>query len=94
MRKRGKPKPVVLISVADILKRDLANGLISPAQASETRRQQKEFERNRTKIERRFSGLFVAYAGGQRYVGNSIVEVFSQVRAVDATLLLYLEQIP
>jgi hypothetical protein len=45
-------------------------------------------------IERRFSGLFVAYAGGQRYVGNSIVEVFSQVRAVDATLLLYLEQIP
>jgi hypothetical protein len=86
--------PLALSKLSDVLRRDHASGFITAAQASETRKQQKEFERHRTMIERRFSGLFVAYAGGQRYVGNSIVEVFSQVRAVDATLLLYLEQIP
>jgi hypothetical protein len=93
MRKRGNPRPVVLLSLSDMLKRDLANGLISPAQASETKRQQKEFERHRATIERRFSGRYVAYAGGNRYVGNSVAEVISQVHAVDAALLLYIEQI-
>jgi hypothetical protein len=93
MRIRGKPRPVVLISIADILKRDLANGLISPAQASEQESNKEEFERHRTTNERRFSGRYVAYAGGTRYVGNSVAEVLSQVQAVDATLLVYIEQI-
>jgi hypothetical protein len=93
MRKREKPRPVVLISLADILDRDLANGLISPAQASETRKQQRGFERHRTTNERRYSGRYVAYAGGRRYVGDSVAEVLSQVQAVDATLLVYIEQI-
>jgi hypothetical protein len=94
MRKLRKSRSAALFSLSDMLTRDLANGLISPAQARETRKQQKEFERHRATIERRFSGLYVAYAGGNRYVGNSVVEVISHVHAVDATLLFYIEQIP
>src|ERR1700686_5249077 len=90
-----KPRSsAAFFSLSNILRRDLANGWISPGQASETRQQQKEFERHRATIERRFSGRYVAYAGGKRYVGNSVTEVISQVNAVDAVLLLYIEQVP
>ena len=90
-----KPRSsAALFSLSNILRRDLANGLISPGQGSETRQQQKEFDRHRPMIERSFSGCYVAYAGGKRYVGNSVPEVISQVNAVDAVLLLYIELVP
>ena len=86
--------PLALNTLASVLRRDVADGMVSPTQAREVRRQERLFQVRRRAILRQFRGQIVAYAGGKRYVGTSIADVIEKISAVNPALVFYAEEIP
>ena len=88
-----RPHLPTLITLSEVLKADIADGRVTPAQAREVRKQKRLFDAHRKSIESKHRGKHVAYAGGAKYVGDSIEEIISKIDAVNPKHLFYSEQI-
>ncbi len=86
--------PDVVLAVEAMLRRDVTRHVISANQAKEVRKELRVFQRHRRSIERTFGGRIVGYAGGNRYVADTLADLIGQVNAVNPALLFYGERVP